>query len=520
MSTKDNIIKELKQTIKYKKDSRESILGQLALKDAKIDKIDELIINIDRKIPSLIDEINTRSTEAQAAYLSRISSGCRSDLKWEITETGINQADDSTYTIYTCVKNDALKEQKNYYGQKYYRKPLNRDFGSNIISELTGNIVGGGITIAVTSDEGIDGIELGDLVTDNLDSPSVFSQGFIPKVIGFGTANVIGFTTSLGGSIGVGSDHFVNVGIGTTLAAEVGSAVSFTGILPEGTTVIGFGTANAVVPFYDATSQTNTNITVTCPSLILSNVAVASTVNGTLYLGTSGVKPTLILDQTGNGDAFGQSFTVIRSTKDIDSDFDYLKSPIDPVTIGILGTQLGIGHKTEIINNGAPPGPVQWKEQSDDPEPAVGAGAAVYYVGNTSWPTVSGPAAGVAFGVATYAFEGQVLVSTSSTLAGPQSTATVTSISPTGVVDGVGSCLVIDNTIAASETTLTNTINSNIDEINRLNDLSSVLREIRDEDELEAYSLLTGSAFETSEMNRINNQISTLDGSDLSEFEP
>jgi len=512
MSFKQDILDDLQRSVKLKEDSRDGILDQLALIDVKIDKMDTIITNIDKKIPPLINNIKVRIDELKAAYDARITAGCRSDITWEITETSEDE-DGNESTVYTCVRN-STRQQKNFYGQKYYRKPLNRDFGSNIIAELTGNIVATGITIAVTSDGGIENIREGDLVTDNLDSPTVFSIGSIPKVTGFGTTDVIGFTSTMQGNIGVGSDHFVHVGFGTTTSASVGSAVSFTGVLPEGTTVIGFGTAVATLSFYDQNNGTFSNITRTKPSLILSNVALATTSLGILHIGTASTAPTLILDEDANLTAREQAFTIIRDTKDIDSDFDFEKSPIDPVTIGILGSQSGIGHRSEIVNNGSPPGPVQWNEQQQKPEPAVGAGNVVYYTGLVSWPIITDE-----FAATSYAVLGQTLVSTASTLGEAASTATNTTTSPTGAVDGAGVCVTLQTNIDNAEAALTSAINANLPEINRLNSISQALRELRDEDELQAYGMLQGASFEKGRANKAKSQISIIEGQDLSEFD-
>lgn len=513
---KADIIKDLSTQSKQSEDNREGILRMLALKDAKIDKIDELIINIDKEIPNLIANINVTIPPIKTAYDARITAGCRSDLKWEITESGTNFRDNSDYTVYTVVKNDT-RQQTNFYGQKYYRKPLNRDFGSNIITELKGNVdlaTGSGIsTIAVTSANGIEGIEVGDIVTDNLDSPTIFSVGDLPRVTGFGTASVLGITTTIQGNIGVGSDFFVAVGAGSTLSITVGSAVSMFNVLPEGTSVIAIGTANATLPFYNATSGTYTNAVVTRPAFQLSNTATSSATLSIIHVGINSTKPTLILDAEAQKEIDGQSFVIIRDTKDIDSDFDFDKSPIDPVTIGIVGNQLGIGHISEINNNGSPPGPAQWREVLEEDEPAVGAGHVFYYTGNTSWPisTVGG--------VASYATLGTTLVSTSSTLTAGSGTATITPISPTGAVDGVGGCATLDQNISNAEATLVAAVNANLPEINRLNNLSQALRQYRDEEELQAYGMLQGAAYERSRANKSKVRSNTFDAQDLSEFD-
>jgi hypothetical protein len=515
MTLQQDIIEGLQQRLKYAKESRSAILDQVKLKDVSIDKIDVLIGNIDKKISPLLKNINDKIDELKSAYDARIANGCRNDLRWEIVASNTNFRTSTSYTTYKCVKDSSLRQQKNYYGQKYYRKPLNRDFGSNLITELTGNIGVSSNILAVVSAGGTEGINIGDTVTDNLDAPEIFLLGQLPTVVGFVSTSTVGFTTTLVGNIGVGSDRFVNVGIGTTLAAPIGSAVSFTGVLPEGTTVIGIGTADTTVEFYDEPSGTTSNVTVTAPALILSNVATAATTNGTLHVGIGSTVPSLILSQNSNTESYNGLFSVIRSTEDIDSDFDFEKSPLDPVTVGILGSQAGIGHKTVIVNNGAPQGPAQWKEQQQNPEPSIGAGNVVYYTGNTSWPIIK-TGAGI-LTVVTYATEGRVLVSASSTL-GTSATATVTSISPLN--PSASTCNTSDSAISSAETALTDAINANISELQRLNDLSSSLREVRDKMELEAYGMLQGASYEKSEVNKIQNQINSISESNLSEFEP
>jgi len=414
------------------------------------------------------------------------------------------------------VKNDT-RQQTNFYGQKYYRKPLNRDFGSNVITEVIGNIdlaSGSGIsTIAVTSDNGIEGIEVGDIVTDNLDSPTIFSVGALPRITGFGTESVLGITTTVQGNIGIGSDFFVAVGAGSTLSITVGSAVSMFNVLPEGTSVIAIGTANAILPFYNATSGTFTNAVVTRPAFQLSNTATSSATLSIIHVGINSTKPTLILDKEAQKELDEQSFVIIRDTKDIDSDFDFDKSPIDPVTIGIVGNQLGIGHISEINNNGSPPGPAQWREVLEEDEPAIGAGHVFYYTGNTSWPisTVGG--------VASYATLGTTLVSTSSTLTAGSGTATITPISPTGAVDGVGACATVDQNITNSEAALVTAVNNNLAEAQRLNALSQALRSYRDDEEIEAYGMLQSAAYERSRANEAKDRSGTFEGQDLAEFD-
>tara|TARA_B100000900_G_scaffold199344_1_gene169047 strand:+ start:1337 stop:2887 length:1551 start_codon:yes stop_codon:yes gene_type:complete len=510
---KKEILKSIASDLKLSVDTREALLTLLALKDVQIDVIDELIINIDRQIPQLLKNINDNVKPVQQAYINRIEDGCRSDITWEVTETGTD-VDDNDYTVYTVVKNDTRK-QVNYYGQKYYRKPHNRDYGSNVIAEIVGNVAdtgtGTGIsTIAVTSADGIEGIGVGDIITDNLDTPTIYSVGNLPRVTGFGTTTVLGITTTIQGNIGINSDFFVAVGSGSTLAVTVGTAVSMFNILPEGTTVIGIGTATTILQFYDDQAKSFTNAQITRPAFQLSNTATSAATLQIMHVGTNNTVPTLILDKEAAKEQDEQAFVVIRDKEGIDANFDYLKSPIDPVTIGILGNQLGIGHKSEIVNNGSPKGPKQWKQVLEEPEPAIGAGTEVYWEGNLSWP-ISDEG-----GVISYATLGTTLVSTSSTLTEVTATATNTSVSPGPQADCPGK----DAAITTANTNLTNAVNANLAEAQRLNDLSQALRAYRDDEEIEAWGILQSAAFEKQDADKARTDTSVFESQDLSAFDP
>ena len=513
---KADIIRDLAAQLKQSEETKEGLLKLLALKDVKIDEIDEMIINIDKEIPNLIANINDNVLPVRQAYDARINSGCRSDITWEVTESDTDE-DGNDYTVYTVVKNNT-RNQVNYYGQKYYRKPLNRDYGSNIITEVVGNVKlasGTGIsTVAVISPEGIAGIKVGDIITDNLDNPTIFPAGGLPRVTGFGSTNVLGITTTIQGNIGIGSDLFVAVGAGSTLAVTVGSAVSMFNVLPEGTTVIGITTAVTTLPFYDQNAGTFTNSQITRPAFQLSNAATVAVTLEIMFVGTNDAKPTLILDAEAQKNINEQKFVVIRDTKDIADNFDYKKSPIDPVTIGILDNQLGIGHKSEIVNNGHPKGPEQWNEALRKPEPLIGAGKEVYYEGNFSWPISTDDTAAT-----TYVTLGTTLVSTSSTLTEATATATNTSVGPPGSETGAA-CDARNTTITNAETALTNSVTANLAEAQRLNALSQALRSYRDEEELQAWGLLQGAAYEEQRAKKSEIRSSDFDGQDLTAFDP
>ena len=138
MPNKDDIIKGFAEQLKQSEDTRNDVLKMLALKDAKIDQIDEIISNIDRAIPQFLKNINDTVPAIKTAYDNRINEGCRSALTWEET-AGEEDDDGNTSTVFKVVPNDT-GQQTNFYGQKYYQKPSNRDYGANVITEIKGNV--------------------------------------------------------------------------------------------------------------------------------------------------------------------------------------------------------------------------------------------------------------------------------------------------------------------------------------------------------------------------------------------
>lgn len=532
MTLKQEIIDELREKLELSDTTRKAILDQLALKDASIDKIDILINNIDEKIPPLLKNINDRVNDVKDAFDARVSAGCTSELIWELTVTDGNKATmGADINTYTCIKNPDVLVDQPYYGQKYYRKPLNRDFGSSIIAEVIGissansttlTVVGAGVTDAQDT---VSGVSIGDIVTDNLDSPQIFNTDNLPRVVGIGSTFFVGVTTTVSGRISGGSSEFAVIGGGTTEAVLVGSAVSFTGVLPLGTTVVGIGTT--VVEFqagdqiiYDDIAGDFITTSVVLGSLILSEESTfAGIVTGVMAVGDNILTPSLLLSEAANAN-FSGLFTIIRNTSDIDADFDFEKSPLEPVTIGVIGNQFGLGHETELTFNGHPPGPFQWNEQSQEPEPDTGAGKVTYSTGTGEWPVITTGGRGVG-SVVTYAEEGTVIVSTSSTLSGgADQNPTVTTTPPPLIYQGASACADLKDAADAAQAALTAAINENAPKLLEFIALSAALRQIRDDEELIAYSMLQGAAFQRSESNKLRDRINRLQVDDLQEYEP
>ena len=83
MAKIQEIIDDIVDEIQNKKTQRESLLDQLALADVALDKIDELVVAIDKDIPALLDKINVKIQAHVDAYQARVDAGCKSDEKIE-----------------------------------------------------------------------------------------------------------------------------------------------------------------------------------------------------------------------------------------------------------------------------------------------------------------------------------------------------------------------------------------------------------------------------------------------------
>ena len=146
-----NFISEQQEELNYKLAEVQMIKDQLTLMDVKIDRYDTIIENIDKQIIPLVDEVNVAIASVKTAYDARITAGCKSDLHWEETfrKTYITEFGAFTTIVYKVLKNPSVREDYNYYGAKYYRRPQNQDYGSNIVREFLGTIDSGSNTLTV-----------------------------------------------------------------------------------------------------------------------------------------------------------------------------------------------------------------------------------------------------------------------------------------------------------------------------------------------------------------------------------
>ena len=151
---------------------------QVLLQDAEIDKIDKVIEKIDSSYLPNISSINSAITNVETAYDNRISIGCSNNLYWEpftvIVSPGI------AATAYRATEDPSQERSINFYGAKYYRKPLNQDYDSNIIEEFSGTISLGSSSLAIVGSALTFKYQIGDTIVDNIDNPVVFSSANLP----------------------------------------------------------------------------------------------------------------------------------------------------------------------------------------------------------------------------------------------------------------------------------------------------------------------------------------------------
>ena len=538
-----NFIVEQQQELDYKIAEVQTLKDQLTLMDVRSDRYDTIIGNIDKKIIPLTDEINDAISSVKTAYDARIDAGCKSDLYWELTSTksyiGFLPIEE---IVYTCKKNPSVRIDEGLYGAKYYRRPQNQDYGSNIVREFLGTIGSGTSTLAVFGVNGTQNLLVGDNIVDNIDNPVVFSSVNLPKIVGFGTMSIAGVTTDFGGYVSSGSTIIANIGIGTTIGINIGDSISLSGILTTGTKVVGFGTTTITVNnVWNPGTGTFISTNATTKSLIVS-ISAVGTGTGTFKVGPLVTYPALILDKSAQTNASNVNFTNIRSTQIDSTTFDYTNNPIDPVTVGILNSNtLGLGHKLVRINNGSPIGPFQWQEvmtaefanKSDSqlndterylrttyPEPACGASYARYYPGNNLWPVLytNSYTGGGSFisSTSVYVSEGTtVAVGSGNTSLYTIGYANVSSINPSA-----GVCDPLDVGITTAEANRDTIITNNLPKIDYLINASNPLREMRNTMETRAFAMLQGRVYANVEVNKLKQNLSILKSTDYTPFEP
>lgn len=563
MSKSEDILAELKEKLNLKIAQRKAIINQLSLLDVQIDGFDELIINMDKTSVGITDAINSSVTPVKDAYDARIAAECRTNLKWVVTDEWTQYVQGGagdgatlynvTFTTYKCKNNPDTYDYKPYYGLKYYKKPLNRDYGYTVSGEFVGNVSAGSSIIAITQESGRPtGINEGDRITDNVVSPSAFSASNLPKVVGFGTTSIVSISTSLVGGISTGSNAFAHFGSGSLTNVTAGMLLINPGILTDFTRITGFGVTNYVVQYFTGGGILTTGI-ITCTSVLLDKPALGYIEEAIFNVGVVSTYPSIFISTTSNQSLTSNTFTAIRqnSLDAIDESFDYTANPNAPLTIGVINSSsLGFGHSIYLDNSGDPSTTKNWdpnksyidptvnsrseceekkntewdgknKNCVKKPEPAVGAGRAEYNIGTTQWPILSTPilSGDTVIGYATtYAEQGDTV-----TVADGYSTTGVSigyvSIGPSGVNPSGAACNALNSNITSATNNMNSVISAKSGEASGLINASRGLRKERDEKELYAWSLLQSSSRLREEIASLKQSIKDIEAVDFRPFE-
>lgn len=534
MSTSREILSDLEEELKDKKRQREVLIGQLTLIDATIDKYDGLISNVDKESLNFIKTINDAILPVKQAYDARIAAGCRSNLAWELIETwtpsytfgGFGVGISTTYYKYQVKKDSGTYSFTPYRGLKYYQKPLNRDYGANVIVSFYGSVSTGSSVISIVNGEPISNlIQINDRIIDNIDNPIYFSSTNIPFVTGFGTTEAVGIVTTLVGGISTGSTIFAHYGIGiSSTGISTGMSLECVGIVTS--TIVGFGTTSFNISYFDENGDFVTT-QAACNSLILDSPAPRGINEATFTVGIATQVPAIFISTSSLGIDTNAYLNVIR-LGDIDLEFDYRQNPSEPLNIGIINqSTLGVGHSLLFDSSANPSATQTWRpsqsyvdpstNQVVNPEPSVGAGRAEYYIGTLSWPVVR---RSTIVGFSTvyfydYAPEGTIVTTTIPSSIGLG----VTNRSSNGIDPNGSTCQQLTQNINNAINNMNSVISANSSNIEPLINATKSLRSNRDKKELQAWSILQAIGSITEDIQRIEQDIQSLRNLDFSPFE-
>ena len=532
--TPEKIAKDLRDDFDKMDNQVTQMLEQLTIVDARIDEYDKLINKVDKKMPPLINEMNNALDDVADAYKARIAAGCKSDLAWVLLETKKGNkatAGEDTY-VYQVAKDPATRQQLNYYGVKYYRRPKNREYGSNVVDQIDNGTVDSLTTVMVVFDDdagdliGIastDGIEysssgaasvikIGDFLTDDLSDPTIFVTGNLPRVVGLGTTsypavrqNITGMTTS--GT----SKFYENRLVGLASDFKIGDVLYADNVFPQGTTITGFEEST-----FDATFVNNVGVTTTEEIVIdvflTSNPAIATTEGHQIQVGIVSTYPAVFLSTITQVGAANSSFLIVRPPEVGGIVFEETKNPIDPVEIGIAeGKKVGKGNKVKLINNGNPKIVASWHEVRDEDEPKVGAGFVEYWVGNEQWPTLTLDD-GDGTGDTTYAEEGETITIGFGSTTGNTIGYGVNPNNPSG-------CGALDSAISSAESDRDAIIAVNKPKVEYYVGITAALRDLRDELETQAWSFMQGVGHINEKKRKDTERAVQLENIDWTEFE-
>ena len=535
---KQRIIDSLAADQKSKEVQLEQIKDLVLLIDIDLDMYDELIVNIDKQIPSLIKEINDATDEVDAAYEARIAQDVRSELKWVVTGQTKNftkgGANNTTTTTWQVVKNNT-KQTINKYAAKYYKTPKDRDYGGSAVRDINDAKIGFESTILQSNRSAKDGngkfldhidIEIGDTITDSIENPQIFTVGNLPEVVGFGTTSVLGIKTTFGGNIAFGSTVIAYAGINTTAGIAVGDPISLTNVIQDDTVVVGIATTTTNL-VGENTLGVTTSVEVDTTAVIISKTAVGATDNAIFNVGIFTDFPTFTLSDQAAQSTDSDNFHVLRFTNDaeIGPDFDVTRGGENPVEVGIIedANKTGYGRSIYLVNNGDPTGTKSFTEFVD-PEPKVGGGFVSYYVGNFEWPIKAIPqGVNQNTGQPSYwTYEYQDLGSTLVVVTGAGATTPSAGAGTTDAGELNPSQSVkdaADALIATKEAALASIKAKNLPKINDLIAKSKALRRIRDDKQSQAWNYRRGQGDLANKIKQSKKDQKDLTKTDLDEFE-
>ena len=558
-------VSEAREELDYRQQEKEQLLNQLALYDVKLDRYDAIIENMDRSILPLIDEINVEIDKVKVAYEDRISHGCRSDLVWVVVGVSTRSMPPKfgggaiTTITYQVQKNPAVRIQYPYWGAKYYRRPKNQDYGSNIITEFFGSIGAGNTNLAIRQIGlgGTTGILPGDIITDDIDNPTIFGVDDLPTITGIGKSTVVIETRMFGGTTTIGSTFIAHTGIGSTGGISIGTTASElnnfiatppnsiigTSFLPQlantDVKIVGFGTTTISDVGWSTETGSFVTDNITVPALIVSHAAISSG-STDFAIGISTEFQSFFISTSADQTTDLTNFTIIRQTQSVLDEFDATNNPIDPVTVGIMNiSSAGYGHTLVRVNNLHPPGPFQWREVLGeyDPEPGCGNNFATYYFGNLQWPgleiydysSLGNGGFSLVDSTFEYSTEGQIkIIQSGSGAYTPLGEGSFTQPVRSGIAyTGASSnnpsstgCGAKDSAITAAEAARDAVIAKNQPIIDGTIAASSSLRLLRDKLESTAFAILQGRSAADAEIVRLTNMIKILEKTDFSQYEP
>lgn len=419
-------IEKLKIEIERQEKELTDLNNLLVDKQGDIDELDDLIKGIDKKVLGNIDGINTLYQEVADAYENQISIGCSSGLIW--VDAGISTSGAGT-SVRTWVCTPLPQTCFNRYGLQCLKKPCNRQYNINVVEETAGTVsVGSTIFIVNTSNYTVDypnetnpnalnffeltDIDTGDLITDDTQNPTLFTEGALPTVVGFAsTTNAFstGIKTSFVGDVTTGTKI---IAIRDKTVAQLGLQVGdyiysegVTGTEPSKeystNTIVGFGTTTIVFDSYYADTGIGTTVAV-AEAITLSTAVVGSATTNTFLVGVGTVVPAIIMSAGPVGTGTNFDFTFIRNTT-LYEDFNIDRNPLEKTTVGVIvypklgGFQpVGAGLSVILINNGFDSAVQKYNSLKDDKQfkdqreekPNVGNGQVCYRIGNKQWPVL------------------------------------------------------------------------------------------------------------------------------------